>query len=498
MPGCDASRCRPHCGTGASRDSLHERSGVVKMRPMPTIPEALQVAVQHHQAGRLQAAEHIYRQILTFEPEHPDTLHLMGVILAQSGRAAEAAEHIQRAIRHQSDFAPFYCSLGNVLQSLEQWDDAIANYERAIQLQPNAVEAHNNLGNALQKRGRLDAAVASYQRAIQYSPDYFEAHCNLGQAHKSRGDYGQAVAHYQHALRLNPNYGPGHNDLGTVLQLFGDMESAVTSYRHALRLNPDHLDVYSNLGFLLIGLERTGEAAEVWQEYLRRQPENVVARHMVAATTGKSVPARSADDYLRKVFDDFAPTFDQKLGNLEYRGPELVATAITNAIGPPQGDLEILDAGCGTGLGAPALRSYARQLTGLDISTGMLEQARQRGLYDELIAEELTAHLETVTRHYDLIAATDTFIYFGELRPVFAAVSRSLKTGGWLFFTLEKDASSDQPYRLQSHGRFCHSEQYVRESLIASGLSVQAATVIVLRREAGKPVPEIVVSARKK
>ena len=72
---------------------------------MPTIPEALAIAVQHHQAGRLQAAEQIYRQILAVEPDHADALHLLGVIASQSGRHEDAVQYIGRAIRLQGNAA---------------------------------------------------------------------------------------------------------------------------------------------------------------------------------------------------------------------------------------------------------------------------------------------------------------------------------------------------------------------------------------------------------
>ena len=54
---------------------------------MATISEALAIAIQHHQAGRLQAAEQIYRQILQVEPNHADAIHLLGVIASPSGQA---------------------------------------------------------------------------------------------------------------------------------------------------------------------------------------------------------------------------------------------------------------------------------------------------------------------------------------------------------------------------------------------------------------------------
>ena len=81
---------------------------------MTTLSEALAIAIQQHQAGRLQAAEHIYRQILAFEPDHPDALHLLGVIAHQVGKHEDAVEYIGRAIRFQGNAAAFHSNLGSV------------------------------------------------------------------------------------------------------------------------------------------------------------------------------------------------------------------------------------------------------------------------------------------------------------------------------------------------------------------------------------------------
>ena len=52
-----------------------------------TIQRAMQVAIEHHQAGRLAEAEGIYRQVLARFPDHTDALHLLGVLAGQTGQA---------------------------------------------------------------------------------------------------------------------------------------------------------------------------------------------------------------------------------------------------------------------------------------------------------------------------------------------------------------------------------------------------------------------------
>ncbi len=67
--------------------------------PSMTIQQAYASAVQHHQAGRLQQAEQIYRQILAQQPARADALHLLGLIAYQVGRHEAAVDLIRPAWR---------------------------------------------------------------------------------------------------------------------------------------------------------------------------------------------------------------------------------------------------------------------------------------------------------------------------------------------------------------------------------------------------------------
>ena len=121
---------------------------------MATISEALAIAIQHHQAGRLQAAEQIYRQILAAEPNHADAIHLLGVIASQVGKHEIAVEYIQRAIRLQGNAAFFHNNLGEAYRALRRIPEAVACYRRALELKPDYAEAHCNLGTCLEGAGQ--------------------------------------------------------------------------------------------------------------------------------------------------------------------------------------------------------------------------------------------------------------------------------------------------------------------------------------------------------
>ena len=140
-----------------------------------------------------------------------------------------------------------------------------------------------------------------------------------------------------------------------------------------------------------------------------------------------------------------------------------------------------------------------RHLTGVDLSAGMLERARSRGVYADLVKGELTDYLSARRDAFDLIISADTLVYFGRLDTVAQAVTAALRPGGVLAFTVEA-AADDLPgegYRINPHGRYSHCRSYVAQVLSDAGLRVEAIDAAVLRREGGAPVNGLVVTARR-
>jgi Flp pilus assembly protein TadD len=197
---------------------------------MATIPEALAIAVQHHQAGRLQAAEQIYRQILAVEPNHADAWHLLGVIAHQAGKHEVAVEYIGRAIGLNRTDAAFHNNLGGAYHALRRIPEAIVCYRRALELKPDYAEAHNNLGIVLKDQGRLDEAVACYRRALELKPDYAEAHNNLGALLNDKGKLDEAVACFRRALELKPDFAEARGSQSLMSLLTGDFERGWADY----------------------------------------------------------------------------------------------------------------------------------------------------------------------------------------------------------------------------------------------------------------------------
>jgi predicted O-linked N-acetylglucosamine transferase (SPINDLY family) len=214
---------------------------------MMTVPQAYALALQHHYAGRLADAEALYRQILAAQPNHPDALHMAGVIAHQTGREELAIEWIQRSIALAPNNAAAYSNLGEAWRMVGRLADAVSCYRRALELCPAFPEAHNNLAIALWSAGQLDEAVSAARQALQLRPDFTEAFLNLGNALQDRGQNEDAVIAFQNALKLKPDLWSACNNLGNALWNQGRLEEAVTSFRRALDGMGESPGILSNL-----------------------------------------------------------------------------------------------------------------------------------------------------------------------------------------------------------------------------------------------------------
>jgi predicted TPR repeat methyltransferase len=430
-----------------------------------SLGDALSLAIEAHRAGYLEDAETLYRRILALDPAQADAMHFLGVLLHRRDRS----------------------------------DAAIDLIERSIALNPDMPDRHNNLGNVLVERARPAEAANAYRDAIALAPDHADAWNNLGAVLRLQGRLEEAAQAYQRAIESNPKHADAHNNMGNLLSSLGRAKEAVEYYCKVITLTPKHPESRKLLGIAYYTIGRIDEAAETFRTWVVEEPDNPVARHMYAACSGQGVPARASNAYVEATFDAFSGTFDAKLGMLGYRAPQLVADAVASLCGPPFKAFVVLDAGCGTGLCGPLLAPYASRLIGVDLSGGMLDRARERGVYDELIKAELTEYLLGQHQVFDVIVSADTLVYFGSLEPVIAAAHGALRARGILTFTVEAAADDgvDAGYRINPHGRYSHSRTYVDQALKAAGFGEGVIEPAILRNEGGSGVRGLVVGCRK-
>ncbi len=238
-----------------------------------SIQQAFDLAMRHHQAGRLQEAEQLYRQVLAQQPEHAVALHHLGLIARQLGRNDVAVDLIRRAIAQRSNYAEAHYNLGNALKDGGELDEAIIAYRQAIALKPNFAEAQSNLGIAQKDKGQLNEAIAAFRQAIGLRPTYAEAHYNLGNALKDKVQLDEAITAYRQAIALKPDLSEAHSNLGIALKDKGQVDEAIAAHRQAIALQPNYAEAHSNLGVALADKGQLDDAIAAFRQAIALDPK---------------------------------------------------------------------------------------------------------------------------------------------------------------------------------------------------------------------------------
>ena len=216
--------------------------------------------------------------------------------------------------------------------------------------------------------------------------------------------------------------------------------------------------------------------------------------HLARLGAGARTPGMTAT-YVRRLFDQHAPDFEESLvRRLEYQGPAILLDALKAvAGGNPLKFGSALDLGCGTGLAGVAIRPFCDRLAGMDLSPGMIEQARAKDIYDRLETSDLLEFLAAEDARHNLVLGADVFVYCGDLAPIVAAVARVLAPGGEFAFTVETHSGAG--ILLQPTLRYAHGPAHVEAAVEAAGLQLRHLAQVSTRKEKGEWVPGLVAVA---
>ena len=492
----------------------------------PVLSNLAQVVLHLGEPGE---AMLLCERALALHPHNPRDLFTLGQAWAAEVQHADAIAYFDQSIALQPDFADAHAQRALSLHQLDRMEEALAGYDRALQLKPDQAAVLNHRGHAKFMRQQWDAARQDIEQAIRLSPQLAEAHYHLGLVHQQTGQLAAAQACFETTLRLHPQHVQALVHLAYTLQKLHQLpqacialldravalgppsasvlaaragllmglrqaEEALQDYAQALALEPGNAKFHTDRGEALFLLERIEEAKAAFQQALVLGGDPVYLEYVLASLGECAVPGAAPTRYVTDLFDGYAKRFDEHLqSGLQYRSPALLTQRLFAHAERPARD--VLDLGCGTGLCGPLLRSQAERLAGVDLSPNMLELARARGCYDELVCAELSAYLGTQHQALDWIVAADVLVYVGTLHTVFEKAILALRAAGLFAFTVER--SQDADVVLLPSRRFAHSSAYLTALAAHTGFAVLEIMPSVIRQEGGSDLEGYLVVLRK-
>jgi tetratricopeptide (TPR) repeat protein len=273
----------------------------VPKRPAFIHPEKMFVAaVKHYTAGRLQQAESALRQLLQQQSKHAQALHLLGVIVHQSGKTDLAILLIAQAIAIEPDVAEFHSNLAEMCRLMKRFDEAVKHGKKAIELNPKSPAAVSNLGIAYYDQGDLDKAEACQKKALKLDPAFPAALNNLGSILRDRKDKQGAIGYYRQVLAINPDHLDAINNLGALLTESERPDEAIGHLLKAIKLAPNYAEAHYNIGNAFLSLEQLDRAIYGFRQALSLKPDYADAYRGLARAYQEEPNLTKAEAMIRK------------------------------------------------------------------------------------------------------------------------------------------------------------------------------------------------------
>jgi predicted TPR repeat methyltransferase len=366
--------------------------------------------------------------------------------------------------------------------------------------QPEAVQSFERAKKAFieglrcQQAGALDQAETHYRESLRLLPGRASTLINLAATQLQLRRPADAIGTAEAALAAEPSSTDALLHRASALAELGRLHEALTDFERLLSLDADHAVAWSSKGGVLRELRRFDESARAYRRALQLGAEVELNAYYLAAVEQGVAPPSPPAIYVQGLFDGYAEDFDRHLvDQLHYDGHlRLINGLAALDAGPYQ---SALDLGCGTGLCGPKLRPMVARLTGVDLSARMLDKARALDLYDKLEHADAVGFMRGTDERYDLLLASDVFVYIGALGPLFEAANRVMRRGV-LCFSVEVLEDGDSPFRLDPSLRYAHSRPYLLGLAAQHSFELISMQSAPVREDQGKSVAGLYVYLR--
>ncbi|MCP4341884.1 MAG: tetratricopeptide repeat protein [Desulfobulbaceae bacterium] len=380
-------------------------------------------------------------------PEELNQLFVKACEDHQNGLLDSAQSGYLHLLGYFSEAPLLHYNLGLVYYEQGDYEKSRNSFVRAAKLSPEDMDILFNLGLTQKKTGDLDGAIISYKRILEVDPTSIDTLYNLAGCYKDLRQHEKSIETYLEVLRLSPDHPSANNNLAYVYHLTGESERAVFYYKQVLQYKPDHQ----------------------------------AAKHMLAALTHSDTTS-SPESYVREVFDNYSPHYEQSLVvELEYCVPTTIRGLLDKGTKWKKTYEHGLDLGCGTGLSGEAFKDMVDVLDGIDLSQKMIDLAAAKKVYRKLYADNIVNFLKSSKESYDFYLAADVFAYVGDLAEMFSLLRENARQDVLFCFSSETDEGKG--YRLQQTGRFAHAPAYIQEVAQAAGWNVVGSHKSSLRKE---------------
>ena len=273
--------------------------------------------LQAHNAGDLIAAEQLYQETLSIQPNHCEANHNIGVVLAAKNKLDEALKFFKYALDSSPNVSLFWASYIDALIKLER----IAESKTLIKAVKDAgiscdkIEAisqrldveHQEPGpkdtqelNELIELQKFDEAIQACLSLMDTYPSSAVLNINLGKCYFELGQINQSISSYKKGTQYQPSWAVGFAMLGHLYSSQGNANQAIASLKTALGLQPDDQELNFTLGVELFQNEDVDEAIKYLKKALTQEPNSSSTLSILGGAYSKKGDHKLAISYYKK------------------------------------------------------------------------------------------------------------------------------------------------------------------------------------------------------
>lgn len=270
-------------------------------------------AVALYKGKKLAESEKVFREILTANPHHADSLHMMAVIGIDVQRYDVAEGLIHMAINENKDSADYYFTLGNLLLKKGKLQEALQSYQKSININPQHIDALLSIGRicrdqgaTFRNNGMYEVAFHHFSMVSKIGPNE-EAYSNMGYIYFQTGRYREAIGISKECIKHFPRFARAYDNVAVCYDFLGEFEEAYYYSQKAVDLNPNSANIYANMATTLKNLGRLEESIAALKKSLELEPNkpwvfsNLILTMLYAASVTPEELAKTSREFGERI-----------------------------------------------------------------------------------------------------------------------------------------------------------------------------------------------------
>ncbi|MFN0102012.1 MAG: tetratricopeptide repeat protein [Bryobacteraceae bacterium] len=250
--------------------------------------------------GKLAESKALLEDTIKSNPGQRDAKYQLGYVLFREGKMKEAEAIFEQVYGQTPPDMRGLMGMTEVYTAQRQFDRGLKLLDEAIGKYPKAPVLQVAWGNIAVRAGRIDDGVAMFRKVLATDPNNFDVHMRIAESFRQKGDLPQAIDTWKKAGELMPNHILPTLNRAMALDQVGRRSEAAPLYEQVLKTEPDNVVALNNYSFYLAD---QGSNLDLALSYAQKAKAKAPADPMIADTLGfiylkKNLPQNAASIFV--------------------------------------------------------------------------------------------------------------------------------------------------------------------------------------------------------